>query len=82
MTVKHISISSIKTNYCESWGNEIFQTAKDEQVLRKALKDFEHWRWDKGLPGIRRFEERSGDRRARGFRILKKKVRQMLTREG
>lgn len=47
----------------------------------KALEDFDQQRWEKGIPGVRRFKRRSGGRRARGIRLLEKVRRQVLTGE-
>ena len=41
------------------------------------------WKWNEGLPGIRRLEERSGlGQKTLRDRVLEKKVRQLLTAEG
>lgn len=53
------------------------------QFLTKTFENFDQWRWNEGLPGIRRLEERSGSgQKSLRDRVLEKKVRQLLTAEG
>lgn len=49
----------------------------------KTFRNFDQWRWNEGLPGIRRFKERSGwEQKSLRDRVLEKKARQLLTAEG
>lgn len=73
----------VKTNHSEGQGKKCYQTGGSESFFTKTFKNFDQWRWNEGLPGIRRLEERSGlGQKTLRDRVLEKKVRQLLTAEG
>ena len=50
----------VKINHSEGQGKKYYQMVGSELFLTKTFKNFDQWRWNEGLPGIRRLEERSG----------------------
>lgn len=73
----------VKTNHAEGQGKKCYQMVGSESFLTKTFENFDQWRWNEGLPGIRRLEERSGSgQKSLRDRVLEKKVRQLLTAEG
>lgn len=73
----------VKTNHAEGQGKKCYQMVGSESFLTKTFENFDQWRWNEGLPGIRRLEERSGSgQKSLRDRVLEKKVRQLFTAEG